>query len=76
MHEWSRVRRGNQIMNAAKKIYLLPCEGCACDIEVVSGQAGGQVECPSCGRRNDVPTFRELNQLPIKSQAAGGQPGI
>jgi len=61
-------------MNAAKKIYLLPCEGCACEIEVVSGQAGGQVACPSCGRQNDVPKFRELNQLPVKSQATGGQP--
>jgi len=61
-------------MNAAKKIYLLPCEGCAGNIDVVSGQAGGQVECPSCGRRNEVPKFRELNQLPTKSQAAGGQP--
>jgi hypothetical protein len=59
---------------AAKKIYLLPCAGCACEIDVVSGQAGGQVECPSCARRNDVPKFRELNQLPIKSHAAGGQP--
>ena len=72
---WSRTRRGNQIVNAAKKIFLLPCTGCAREIDVVSGQAGGTVECPACGGRNDVPKFRELDRLPIKAQAAVGQSG-
>ena len=61
-------------MNAAMKTFLLPCAACACEINVVSGQAGGQVECPSCGRRNEVPKFRDLDQLRIKPQAAVGQP--
>ena len=71
----SRARPGNQIMNAAKKIFLLPCAGCACEIDVVSGQAGGQVQCPSCGGRNEVPKFRDLDQLRMKTQAAVGQSG-
>ncbi len=70
MRGWSRARQGNQIMNGAKKIFLLPCAGCACEIDVVSGQAGGQVACPSCGVRNDVPKFRDLDQLRIKPQAS------
>jgi len=60
-------------MNAATKIFLLPCAGCACEIDVVSGQAGGQVGCPSCSRLNDVPKFRDLDQLRIKPQVAVGQ---
>jgi len=60
-------------MTAATKTFLLPCAGCACEINVVSGQAGGQVECPSCGRLNEVPKFRDLDQLRIKPQAAVGQ---
>ena len=63
---------GNNIMNDSKKTFLLPCAGCAREIDVVSGQAGGQVECLSCGRRNDVPKFRDLEQLRIKPQAAVG----
>lgn len=69
----ARARSGNQIMNGEKKTFLLPCAGCASEIDVVAGQAGGQVECPSCGRRNEVPKFRDLNQLRIKSQATVGQ---
>ena len=60
-------------MSGAKKIFLLPCAGCAGEIDVVSGQAGGQVECPSCGGRNEVPKFRDLDQLRIKPQASVGQ---
>ena len=60
-------------MSGQKKTFLLPCAGCACEIEVVAGQAGGQVECPSCGRRNDVPKFRDLGQLRIKSQVVSSQ---
>ena len=73
MRGQSRVRCGNQIMNGAQKIFLLPCAGCACEIDVVAGQAGGQVECPSCGRHNEVPKFRDLNQLQLKSQSAAGR---
>jgi hypothetical protein len=73
VHGWSRARCGNQIMNSAKKVFLLPCAGCACEIDVVSGQAGGLVECPSCGRHNEVPKFRDLNELQLKSQPAGGR---
>jgi hypothetical protein len=60
-------------MSGEKKTFLLPCAGCACEIEVVAGQAGGQVECRSCGRRNDVPKFRDLGQLRIKSQVVSSQ---
>lgn len=57
-------------MNGVKTIFLLPCAGCGCEIDVVSGQAGGQVACPSCSARNDVPKFRDLDQLRIKPQAS------
>ena len=60
-------------MSGEKKTFLLPCVGCASEIEVVAGQAGGQVECHSCGRRNDVPKFRDLGQLRIKSHVASNQ---
>jgi hypothetical protein len=66
----SLSRSGNMIMNAATKTFLLPCARCACEINVVSGQAGGQVDCPSCGQLNDVPKFRDLDQLRMKPQAA------
>jgi len=60
-------------MGVPRKTFLLPCTGCPSEIEVVSGQAGGRVECPSCGTRNDVPTFRDLDQLRTKTVAPGGQ---
>jgi hypothetical protein len=60
-------------MGVPRKTFLLPCTGCPSEIEVVSGQAGGRVECPSCGTRNDVPTFRDLDQLRTKTVASGGQ---
>jgi len=56
-------------MGEAKKTFLLSCGGCAHDIEIVAGQAGGRVECPSCHRQTDVPTYRELNRLPSKTPA-------
>jgi hypothetical protein len=58
---------GIEIMSGQKKTFLLPCGACGHEIEVVAGQAGGQVECPSCGRRNDVPKFRDLAQLRLKA---------
>jgi hypothetical protein len=58
-------------MAAAKRIFLLPCAGCQQVIEVVAGQAGGQVVC-GCGRPNDVPKLRELGGLPLKSAVPAG----
>lgn len=58
-------------MAAAKRIFLLPCAGCRQVIEVVAGQAGGQVVC-GCGRPNDVPKLRELSGLPLKSTVPDG----
>lgn len=56
-------------MDRAKKTFLLPCD-CSATIEVVAGQAGGEVACPACGRRATVPKLRELSALPVKTQAA------
>ena len=53
----------------AKKIFLLPCT-CGADIEIVTGQAGGAVECPACGRRNEVPKLRDMAALPVKARQA------
>ena len=69
---WPAALGGTVTMNQAKKIFLLPCAGCAHAIEVVAGQAGGRVECPSCHRQTDVPTFRELNRLPLKNPVVTG----
>lgn len=59
-------------MVVPRKTFLLPCMGCPLEIEVVSGQAGGHIECPSCGKRNDVPKFRDLFQLRTKNVSSGG----
>lgn len=56
-------------MDRAKKTFLLPCH-CSATIEVVTGQAGGEVVCAACGRRVAVPKLRELSTLPVKTQAA------
>jgi hypothetical protein len=60
-------------MSEAKKTFLLPCEGCAHEIDIVAGQAGSRVECPSCQRWAEVPTFRELSRLRLKTLAASGR---
>ena len=44
------------------KTFLLPCS-CTTEIAVTSGQAGGRVACPSCGRSLVVPKLRELTGL-------------
>jgi len=64
---------GIGIMSDTKKTFVLPCSGCAHEIEIVSGQAGGRVECSSCHRLNDVPTFRELNRLHCKTPTVSHQ---
>lgn len=74
VHGHLRAPGGNDIMNGAKKTFLLPCGGCQRDIDVVAGQAGDRVECPSCGQWNDVPKFRDLSQLQIKPQADRSRP--
>jgi hypothetical protein len=61
-------------MDRIKKSYLLPCN-CSADIEVVSGQAGGSVTCPACGRQNDVPKLRDFEQLKTRSQSSGKAAG-
>ena len=57
-------------MSGQKKIFLLPCEACRLEIDVVAGQAGGEVTCPACGRRNRVPKFRDLGQLRVKAESS------
>jgi len=56
-------------MDRAKKVFLLPC-ACSASIEIVAGQAGGAVECPACGRRNEVPKLRDMAALPLKAEPA------
>lgn len=53
------------------KSFLLPCV-CSHAIVIGTGQAGGTVACPACGRTVDVPKLRELGAL---EQAASGQSG-
>ena len=72
MH-WAYGLGGIWIMSETKKTFVLPCSGCAHEIEIVSGQAGGRVECPSCRQLNNVPTFRELNRLQCKTPAVSHQ---
>jgi len=60
-------------MNEAKKTFLLPCDGCAHEIEIVAGQAGSRVECPRCQRLAEVPNFRELSRLRLKTPASSGR---
>jgi hypothetical protein len=56
-------------MDGAKKTFLLPC-ACSAMIEVVAGQAGGEVACGSCGRSARVPKLRELSALAVKPASA------
>ncbi len=65
-------------MSGQKKIFLLSCEDCRHEIEVVAGQAGGEVVCPTCGRRTAVPKFRDLSRLRIKAEpsAAASRWGV
>jgi hypothetical protein len=49
--------------------HLLSCGSCGKALPVELGQAGGQIRCP-CGATLDVPTLRQLRQLPIASAPA------
>ena len=49
--------------------YLLTC-GCGTGAPVEVGQAGGQVDCPACGAKLDVPPLRKLRHLPAAAEAS------
>ena len=49
-------------------IYLLPCHG-ENSVEITTAEAGRTVSCP-CGKQVQVPTFREIQQLPRRQVAA------
>jgi hypothetical protein len=44
------------------KSFLLPC-ACSHAISITSGQAGGTVACPACGREVAVPKLRDFSRL-------------
>jgi hypothetical protein len=44
------------------KSFLLPC-ACSHAISITSGQAGGTVACPACGREVAVPKLRDFSCL-------------
>ena len=52
------------------KTFRLPCE-CSHVIMVTTGQAGGVVNCPACGREVTVPKLRDFGQLEVVEAAAG-----
>ncbi len=52
------------------KTFRLPCE-CSHVIMVTTGQAGGVVNCPACGREVAVPKLRDFGQLEVVEAAAG-----
>jgi len=43
--------------------YRLSC-ACGEAIPIAVGRAGGEIDCPRCGRRLPIPTLRHLRQLP------------
>ncbi len=49
-------------------IYLLPCHGDN-SVEITTAEAGRTVNCP-CGKQVQVPTLREIQQLPRRQEAA------
>jgi len=36
---------------------------CGFDFEVPQDLAGGEIQCPQCGKLNDVPTLSDINNL-------------
>ena len=48
-------------------IYLLPCHGDNC-VEITTAEAGRTIACP-CGKKVQVPTLREIRQLPRRREA-------
>jgi len=59
-------------------MYLLPCPHCSSALTVSPSQAGGQVDCQSCGGLVVVPKLGELRQLPRSGEQAsdGPSPGV
>jgi hypothetical protein len=53
-------------------MFRLPCE-CSHAIVVTTGQAGGVVNCPACGREVAVPKLRDFGQLEVV-EAEPGRP--
>lgn len=45
------------------EVYRLAC-ACGEAIPVAVGRAGGEIDCPGCGRRLAIPTLRHLRHLP------------
>lgn len=57
------------------KSFLLPCE-CSRPIVITTGQAGGVVTCPACGREVAVPKLRDFSRLePVERGQSGPQTG-
>jgi hypothetical protein len=52
------------------KTFRLPCE-CSHAIVVTTGQAGGVVNCPACGREVAVPKLRDFSQLEVVEARTG-----
>jgi hypothetical protein len=65
----SPARRSNPPWIDPMKAFLLPC-ACSQSIVITSGQAGGTVSCPGCGREVAVPKLRDFGRL---EAAATGQ---
>ena len=43
--------------------YLLPCEKCEHQFEIVTKQAGQSLECPKCKHQTEAPKLRVMRQL-------------
>lgn len=58
-------------------VYRLSC-ACGEVIPVAVGRAGGEIDCPRCGRRLPIPTLRHLRHLPswdnFEVSAAAAEP--
>lgn len=56
------------------KTFLLPCS-CSHAIVITTGQAGGRVTCPACGRAVDVPKLRDFATLQATEAGQSGGRG-
>lgn len=45
--------------------YLFPCENCEHQFELVTTQAGQELECPQCQHRSEAPILGKLRQLKL-----------
>jgi hypothetical protein len=53
--------------------YLLPCKACGTELAVSTGQAGQTLHC-RCGATIDVPSIRELRNLPAAEREVASGP--